>query len=220
MTQDALLDAILPDVPFDGWSDTAFARAADSLGMTPADARAVAPRGALDLAIAYHKRGDSRMEEAMAAMDLTSYRYRDKVALAIWLRLQVIDAPEAVQRATSMFSLPHLAPVGTQLVWGTADSIWRLLGDNSEDVNWWTKRATLSGVFGAVFVYWLGDSSEGKEATRAFIDRRIDDVMQIEKTKATVRNNPLLRTAFAPLTFATSFIRAPKLREDLPGSHG
>lgn len=214
---DALVDAILPEVPFDGWSEAAFARAAETAGLTLAEARALAPRGALDLAVATHKRGDAMMAARMAEADLGGYRYRDKVAHAIWLRLDAITHPEAAQRATAMFALPHLAPLGSQLIWGTADVIWRALGDTSQDANWYTKRATLSAVWGAVLLYWLGDSSEGKEATRAFIDRRIDDVMRIEKAKATVRGNPLLRAAFAPVTFAASHLRAPRPRDDLPG---
>lgn len=216
---DDLVDAILPEVPFDGWTDTAFAHAADTVGVSLDQAHAVAPRGAVDLAVATHKRGDAMMVERMAEADLTGYRYRDKVAHAVWLRVDSITHPEAAQRATALFALPHLAPLGTQLIWGTADAIWTALGDASDDVNWWTKRATLSGVWGSVLLYWLGDTSDGKEATRAFIDRRIDDVLQIEKAKAGVRKNPLLRAAFAPLTFATSFIKAPTPRDDLPGGH-
>ena len=46
-----LLDAILPHVAFDGWSDEAFAAARDDCGLTPEEAHAVCPRGAVDLAI-------------------------------------------------------------------------------------------------------------------------------------------------------------------------
>lgn len=216
-SEDALLDAILPHVPFDGWSATALSHAAAELDLTPTQIRQLAPRGATGLAEAYHMRGDARMTEAMKAADLAGYRYRDKVAHALWLRLQVIDDPEAVQRASALFALPHMAPRGSRLIWHTADAIWNVLGDTSEDSNWYSKRATLSAVWTSVLLYWLGDASPSKEATRAFIDRRIDNVMQIEKAKATVRENPVLRTAFLPITFAASFLKAPKTRGDLPG---
>lgn len=217
-SKDDLLNAILPEVPFDGWSDTSFSRATEICGLTQSEARALAPRGAIDLAVAYHEKGDARMTEAMRSADLTGYRYSEKVAHAIWLRLQVIDDPEAVQRATSMFALPHLAPLGSKMIWQTADAIWSVLGDTSDDFNWYSKRATLSAVWSSVLLYWLGDTSMGKEATRTFIDRRIENVMQFEKAKAGVRKNPLLRAAFAPLTVATSFIKPPAPRDDLPGA--
>jgi ubiquinone biosynthesis protein COQ9 len=43
--------------------------------------------------------------------------------------------------------LPMYAADGARAIWGTADAIWTALGDTSEDVNWYTKRATLSGVY-------------------------------------------------------------------------
>lgn len=217
-TIDDLLDAILPEIPFDGWTDAAFDAAARHCDLSAAQARALAPRGALDLAVQYHRRGDAHMVQAMQEADLSEMRYSEKVAHAIWLRLQAIDSPEAVQRATALFALPHLAPLGARLIWSTADAIWTVLGDNSDDVNWYSKRATLSAVWSSVLLYWLGDSSDGKSATRTFIDRRIDDVMRVEKAKAGIRGNALLRTAFAPLGLLTRGIRAPQPRSDLPGA--
>lgn len=224
MTQsslDALLTAIVPHVVFDGWSATAFEMARHDANLTEDEAAQAAPRGALDLAVAYHRRGDQAMRDAMANADLTDMRYRDKVAHAIWLRLQAIDDPEAVRRAMSLFALPHHSTEGTRLVWETADAIWDSLGDASDDVNWYTKRMTLSAVWSAVLLFWLGDQSENHSDTRAFIDRRIEDVMRIEKAKAGVRKSPLLRAAFSPLTALLSPIKAPSQtpRTDLPGGY-
>ena len=58
------------------------------------------------------------------------------------------------------------------------------LGDTSDDVNWYTKRLSLSGVISSTVLYWLGDTSDGPPKTWAFLDRRIGDVMRIETVKA------------------------------------
>ena len=58
---DKLLKAALPHVPFDGWGDATLAAAANDIGVTLSEARAVYPRGGLDLAAAYHKRADQLM---------------------------------------------------------------------------------------------------------------------------------------------------------------
>jgi ubiquinone biosynthesis protein COQ9 len=50
---------------------------------------------------------------------------------------------------------------GAKAIWGTADRIWTALGDTSDDLNWYTKRATLSAVYGSTVLYWLGDDSPG-----------------------------------------------------------
>ena len=217
--KDQLLDAILMHVPFDGWSDEAFRAAATDLGQDIAAARAAVPRGALGLAIAYHKRGDAAMLEKLAAADMTGLRFRDKIALAVRLRLESVEDKEAVRRGTTLFSLPHLAPEGAKLIWGTCDAIWEALGDSSDDVNWYTKRATLSGVYSATVLYWLGDDSPDHQASWAFLERRIDNVMQIEEIKAKVRNSPVLSRLMAGPTWLTSHIKAParSVPEDLPG---
>ena len=55
---------------------------------------------------------------------------------------------------------------------------------------WYSKRATLSAVYSSALLYWLGDDSPGASATREFVGRRIDNVMQIEDVKARIRGNP------------------------------
>ncbi|KPP84090.1 MAG: hypothetical protein HLUCCA08_01115 [Rhodobacteraceae bacterium HLUCCA08] len=219
VTMDDLLAAILPHVAFDGWTEGAFRAALADRGADPAEARALCPRGAVDLAVHMHKRGDAAMLAAMAGADSPDMRIRDRIAQAIRLRIAAIDDKEAVRRATTLFALPHMAPEGARLIWGTADAIWSAIGDSSEDVNWYTKRATLSAVHGSVVLYWLGDDSPGHEATNAFIDRRIDDVMQVEKVKAAVNGNPLLKPFTVPLNTVLGMIRAPRAgrADDLPG---
>ena len=217
MTKDALLTAIEAHVPFDGWSPKAFLTAAADCDIALADAKALCPRDALDLAVAYHHRGDAAMLTAFDAADLTGMRYSEKVAHLIWLRLQAADR-ELVRRGSALFSLPQNASDGASLIWGTADAIWTALGDTSDDVNWYTKRATLSAVYGSVVLYWLGDQSEGDQATRDFIDRRIANVMQIETLKSKARENKLFAALTGPLSQMAASIKAPGAApSDLPG---
>lgn len=214
-----LLDSILDHVPFDGWSEASF-RAACSTGEIDLTlARAVCPRGAIDLAVAYHVQGDEDMLRRMREDGLPE-RYRDKVAAAVRFRIEVIGDKEAVRRGTTLFALPMYAADGAKLVWGTADAIWTALGDTSDDVNWYTKRATLSGVYSATVLYWLGDDSTDGQATWDFLDRRIEDVMRIEKLKSQVRDNKLLSSLFAGPNWVLGQIKAPTRMPnvDLPGS--
>lgn len=213
----ALLEAIEPHVVFDGWSDAAWKAALAALDMTEADARVAAPRGPVDLAIAYHHRGDARMLEAITAADWSETRYSAKVAQAVWLRLEGADR-EIVRRGSTLFAMPTHAADGAALIWGTADLIWQALGDTSDDLNWYSKRAILSGVYGSVVLFWLGDESGGDD-TRAFIDRRIADVIRFEKFKATARDNPMLKPFAEGLGRLFGSVRAPSRTppSDLPG---
>ena len=217
---DRMLDAALMHVPFDGWSETSFTAAAADAGVPQAEARALFPRGAVDMAVAFHRRADAELARALAATDLGAMRFRDRVAHAVRLRLEMVeDDKEAVRRGATLFALPIHAADGARLVWETADVIWTGLGDRSDDLNWYTKRAILSGVYSAVVLYWLGDTSPGHTATWEFLDRRIGDVMRIEEVKAKVRGNAMLKPLVAGLERLTAGINAPPRSApgDLPG---
>ncbi len=218
MSLDALLDAALPHVAFDGWSVASFKAAARDADLTDAEARALAPRGAIDLAVAYHRRGDQAMLAKLADADLTGIRFRDKVITALKLRLEAMDDREAVRRASTLFSLPNHAAEGGKLVWETADHVWTALGDESRDGNWYSKRAILSGVWASTVLYWLGDDSADFADTHDFIDRRIEDVMRFEKLKGQLRDNPLTKPFMQMQEAVMGKMRAPSPRDDVPGA--
>jgi len=211
-----LLDAALTHVPFDGWSPATLGAAARDAAVDPALAAALYPRGGLDLALAYHRRGDAAMREGLAAQDLAALRFRDRVALAVRLRLQAAER-ESVRRASALMALPQNAPEAAKALWSTADAIWNALGDASTDGNWYSKRAILAGVYGATVLYWLGDTSEGSAETWAFVDRRIEDVMRFEATKAKVRASPVLNPVLGLPLRLLERIRAPLAGGAMPG---
>ena len=220
-TKDILLDAALMHVPFDGWSDTALAAALADTGLDATVAKAVFPRGPVDVALAYHARGDAQMLAALQAADLGDMRFRDRIAHAVRLRLEAVEDKELVRRGMTLFALPPYAADGARALWQTADHIWQALGDTSQDVNWYTKRATLSAVYSATVLYWLGDTSEDDAATWAFLDRRIDNVMQIESLKAKARANPALSRLLQGPLGLLGRIRAPgQAGHAMPGRWG
>lgn len=214
---DAILDAALPHVPFDGWSQTTLAAAIRGAGVAPAVGHGLFPRGGVDLALAYHARGDAALAAKMTATDMTGMRIRDKIIQAVRWRIEAAGNRDLVRRGATLFALPRWAPDGARAIWGTADTIWTGLGDTSEDINWYTKRTTLSGVYSATVLYWLGDESEGSAATWAFLDRRIEDVMRFEQTKAKLRDNKALSALMAGPNAILAGIRKPPTRCDYPG---
>ncbi len=213
-----LLAAALPHVAFDGWSQMTFSAALTDSGLAAGLAAGLFPRGGLDLAVAYHRAGDRTMTEALAMRnDMGTLKIRQKIALAVRLRLEAADK-ELVRRGTALFALPSHAPEGATLIWGTADAIWRALNDPSTDVNWYTKRATLSALYASVVLFWLGDDSEGSAATWEFLDRRIENVMQIEKAKGAFRENSLGRALLQGPLKIFERLHAPQGAKDLPGT--
>lgn len=211
-----LLGAALAHVPFDGWSDVTLRAAVADSGTAAGLAAGLFPRGGIDLAVAYHKWGDQSLRSEVASADLSALRFREKVTHAVRLRLELVDK-EAVRRGVALFALPQHAPEGAALIWGTADTIWNALGDTSRDINWYSKRATLSAVYSATVLYWLGDSSEGNADTWAFLERRIENVMQFEKIKAGFGQNRIGQALISGPLKLFQRISAPMTANDLPG---
>jgi ubiquinone biosynthesis protein COQ9 len=183
--RDRLIAAILPDVAFDGWSYAAVRVASRQLGMPAAEAEALFPRGAPDLAAGFSRWADHRMLDRYEAAALDEASTGARVRCALELRLQVV-APwrEAVRRALSVLALPPHAALGAQLVYETVDGIWYAVGDASTDFSFYTKRATLAAVYGATLMYWLEDRSEDFADTRGFIERRLADVARLGQARA------------------------------------
>ena len=198
--REKLLEAILPHVAFDGWTDEAVKRAIAESGVEPGLAKLAFPRGGADMALAFHYRADRKLADELstdkAKSNLDSLRIRERIAYAVRRRIELVaEDREAVRRGATLLALPQNATEGAKAIWNTADVIWTACGDTSEDYNWYTKRGILSSVYSATVLYWLGDQSHGTERTWAFLDRRIENVMQFEKTKAALKDNPVVRLA-------------------------
>lgn len=202
--QRRLLDAALPQVPFDGWSDRTLREAAKATGLSEAEVKAAFPRGIIDIVVYYADDADRRMSEAMAGVDLKPLKVRERVKLGVRKRIEAVgDSKEASRRAAAVFALPQNAIDAMQSVYRSVDAIWKAVGDTSADFNFYTKRALLAGVYTSTMLHWFADTSEGAKDTWAFLDRRIDEVMQIEKFKATA--GKFLEGLPNPLTILGSF---------------
>jgi ubiquinone biosynthesis protein COQ9 len=185
----AILAAALPAVPFDGWSWQCLRAACDAAGFDHAMARRAFPGGPGELLSYYQGTLDQRVEAALAGDDLLEMKIRERVSLIIRTRLAMM-APdrEAVRQSLSAQVRPDIARHAVSGLYRTVDRMWWLAGDTATDFNHYTKRAMLTGVYTSTVLVWLNDDSEGFEQTWAFLDRRIADVMTVEKVRGRIEN--------------------------------
>jgi ubiquinone biosynthesis protein COQ9 len=177
--RDAAVAAMLPHVPFDGWTYRALRHGLSGIGASPDDAALLFPGGASDMIEAFCDWADRRMEQAAASVDPALPLHR-RVRAVIVLRLEQNRAyKEAIRRALAQLALPGHARLAATMTARTVDSIWHAAGDRSADFSWYTKRAILAAVWAATLLYWLRDVSEDDGATLAFLDRRLASVGRI-----------------------------------------
>ena len=185
--RDKVLQAALPEIAREGFSDSALEKAGKKLGLKPVEVKSAFPHGAASLMEAFSHWADARMSTRMKSVKDKSLTARVKAAVKA--RIEAI-APhkEVARRAAAFLALPPHAALGVKLVYRTVDAMWRAAGDRSTDFNFYTKRATLAGVYGATLLYWLGDDSKDNKKTWSFLDHRIADVMTFEKFKGATRD--------------------------------
>lgn len=202
-TRETVLMAALPHVPFEGFTDKVLKRAGADAGVSQDSLMRFFPKGPLSLVEAFSEWADAEMALQFAPVKLAKLKVRERIAAAVKARIAVLRPhKEAARRAAAFLTLPPHAATGMKLLYRTVDAIWRATGDTSTDFNFYTKRAILAGVYSATLMRWFSDTSHGEEATDAFLERRIADVMRFEKFKAEVRERaakwPTLSDIFNP----------------------
>ena len=185
-----LAPKVAPNAAFDGWSDKALAMAAAEVGVPAPRARLCFPKGAPEMIDAWFDSIDRDMADAFPLERIEAMKIRERIRALVMHRIETVKQDrEALRRALAILAQPQNLPLAARLAWRAADRMWRIAGDRATDFNHYSKRAILMGVYGATTLVFLDDDSDGLTQTRAFLDRRIDEVMRFEKTKAQWRGN-------------------------------
>lgn len=178
--KDRIVLQALQDAPAQGWSMEALRLAAKACGQKPQMADA--------LFDSIHDAGahlsdlfDRRMMEQLESIDAGNMRVRDRIATAVQTRLDLMAPYRDGLRLICQARMRML-----KNLWRSADQIWVWAGDTATDYNHYTKRALLSGVMASTFLFWLNDNSSGYAATRAFLSRRIENVLTAGKFLGTL----------------------------------
>jgi ubiquinone biosynthesis protein COQ9 len=181
----ALAPAIGRNAAFDGWGDAAVKAAAEEIGVD-ADVAALAVKGnAMTLIDAWIDSIDLELARRLPPENLNAMKIRQRITALLATRMEIM-APdrESLRRAMAIMAMPQNLARAAKIGWRSADRMWRLAGDTASDFNHYTKRMTLSAVYGSLLTVFVNDESEDFVHSRAFLDRRIDNVMQFEKVKA------------------------------------
>ena len=197
MDEEQLMDknqwvmAALPHIAFDGWTKEALYHAAHDMddglsqqSITQQMDREF-PHLPKDLLSAFASIVEQDLQEHIAVLLPKNMRFHEKLTGALMASYQHF-APyrPAMQKAAGLGLNPSMTALGLTIIARQADSIWSSFQDQSLDFNYYSKRASLSMVLLSSLQIYLYDDSENLQNTRAFLMRRIDDVMRIPKIKA------------------------------------
>ena len=178
--QDKIILAALDDVAFDGWHWHVIEAAGVKAGFNEDMAFAVFPEALEDAMAHFSDWADREMMKELANVNPDALRVRDRIKCGVEARLKILEPYKEAVRAASVYWLvpPHKIQA-TKLVWKTSDVIWTWAGDEATDYNHYTKRTLLSGVLTTTTMAWLNDKSVDHQDSKAFLERRISNVLKI-----------------------------------------
>lgn len=192
--KDQWLEAMLPHVVFDGWTQKSAEIAAKEAGLSPQQQALAAPGGVLDLINHFFERAEEAMKSGLAAADLSELGVRGKVALGIRLWLDALDPHrEPVRRAAQRAFVPWRTGPAAGRVWSVADAIWTGIGDTSTDYNKYSKRGILSAALPSIVFAWV-DGLEGDDLDEMII-KHLTRAMKVGQTGGKFFNPFLARFA-------------------------
>ncbi|XP_062317223.1 ubiquinone biosynthesis protein COQ9, mitochondrial isoform X2 [Osmerus eperlanus] len=193
--QARVLTAALEFVPLHGWSMEAIAAGAETIGLSSAST-GMFHNGAGDLVLHFISQCNAQLTEILAEQHnqvqlghaepkKTAEFLRD----ALETRLRML-APyiETWPQAMSILLLPHNIPDSLKHLSTLVDDMWYYAGDRSTDLNWYTKRAALTGIYNTTELVMVQDSSPDFQDTWNFLDNRIQDVVNMASTAKQVKS--------------------------------
>ena len=176
-----ILNKVIEHTPYTGWSLETLKVSLGEIGILNS-LDSFFPGGIKDISRLYFDIADKKLEYDVENIDLENKSVRDRISYLLNLRLDFFSNNKQVIKqiiGSDFFNGFSLAPISR--INDSVDLMWRLAGDKSVDYNFYTKRILLGGIYISSVLFWL--DSENREEVSKFIDRRIANVMKIEKNK-------------------------------------
>ncbi|KAI7861013.1 rpsU-divergently transcribed protein, partial [Circinella umbellata] len=186
-----LLEATLPFVPQHGWTMESMTRGARELGY-PSVAHGIFEHGEASLVDAFLTKcrtdhvamiKESMIKEAEKQTATTGQPLQDYTTM----RLELLK-PYAHRWPDALAIMAHPAnvPMSLKHLGELVDDILYYAGDRSPDFNWYVNRAGLATVYTSTELFMTQDRSADYTETFRFLNRRLEQVAQLETGKKEV----------------------------------
>ena len=178
---------VLDDINLNGWSKNFFDSYSREGIFTNNEIRVFFPNGRVDFLRYWFDISEKLMLEDLSKVEIQELKVREKIKKIIRVRLERWKSYKvAIKRTLPILIMPSSDTLLSCSLMKTSDSIWKSAGDRSVDFNFYTKRGLLLGVYSTTLIFWLDDNSKDDQKTWEFLDRRVEEVLQIPKVKTRI----------------------------------
>lgn len=187
-----LIRAMLTHVPFDGWTWEAMEQGAIDINFEREKTSSVRIKifkdlfknGPIDFINVFSEMIDLEVQKNYNLIELKPDRVPEKIKKIIMIRLNLCQKyKEAVRSSVSITAIPVNLRASLKILYRTCNSIWRIVGDQSTDFSFYTRRISLAAVYTSTLMFWLNDNSNNNAATEFFLERRLKDISKISSLK-------------------------------------
>lgn len=179
-----ILDASLAHVGQHGWTRMSLTAGAEDAGYVSL-VSGLFPNEGSDLVFHHVKTSNQKLNDWMTKEVERLQADGKKLSVGVFLKAAVVERLKMNEpylkngrwgEALAILGKPQNIPASVSLLQEVCDDIWHRAGDNSTDMNWYSKRMLLAGVFSSTEMFMLQDTSENFQETWNFLDRRFVDV--------------------------------------------
>lgn len=152
------------------------------------------PRGAVELVEYFMDSCLAKLRETLIANTdkLQAMTVAERLKFGVRTRLEMLEPVMATwPQGMAAGALPQNAPSTAKRLAKLSDEIWYFAGDKSTDFSWYTKRAILTGIYASTELFMLNDKSPNFQDTWAFLDRCVDETIQLGELPQNVRASRL-----------------------------
>ena len=189
LKDDIIINA-LKNINFDGWSKKSILTGFNSQNKDEEMYNELFPNGIIDAIIHFADIADRQMLQGHLREDFKDQRIPEKIKNLLMSRFEFLNPyKEAVRRSVAILALPSNSKIAIKSLYNTTDKIWSAVGDQSTDISFYTKRASLAGVYSSTLMSWLGSTDPELQKVDEFIDRRLNNINVIGKITKPFKEN-------------------------------
>ncbi|XP_020258468.1 ubiquinone biosynthesis protein COQ9-B, mitochondrial [Asparagus officinalis] len=178
-----VLRAALTHVARLGWSESAMISGARDVGVSPSIIGSFPRKEAALVEFFMDDCLQRLIDRIDSGQELQDLVLTDRLSKLIRIRLEmqapyISKWPQALSIQAQPMNLPTSFRQRAELV----DEISHAAGDHSSEIDWYVKRTVLGGIYSTAEVYMLTDHSTEFCDTWTFLERRIKDAFDLQKT--------------------------------------
>ena len=176
--QEKLAKLFINEVPKFGWSRETLLQCAKKQRISTSVLAKLFPSFEYDVLKFIIAQNNIQVEKNYNSFNNSRLKTRDKIKTIMELKFENNShLKKSLPEMLKFLLRPGNILMSIKMLHENSDFIWSLSGDKSNDFSYYSKRGLLSMIYLATLIYWLNDKSEKDIATKNFISKSVDGIV-------------------------------------------